>query len=396
MKHAARAHAKLFSPSKSDSWIDCTASPSFVDSLNIPDRRTAAADEGEGAHELLDQSLKKTKHPRAYLNKKMGKDILVTPEMVDFIGYVWAWVQGKVADGYTLRAERRLNIAVIGDSGTVDVTLWNPQSKHLIVMDLKYGRGYEVSPIKNRQMRLYACGTCDEDNLWEQMRSLTLVIWQPRILTEPQEWEDTPTGLRHFRNKVAEIVQIIKAGKGIFVPSEKSCQWCPAKAQCNSFASFAAKSANLELGQLLDKAGIDTPSCDALTIDQMVNIFRNSGALESYLKSVASHLWNLLLEGKKVPGMKLVEGKSNRRWINEGDTMEALFRLGFEPDHYAPRSIVGLKDCERLFKDKDARSEFMFKHTIKPKGQATLATEDDPRPAFVSDEFASLNTKETL
>jgi len=395
MKHAARAHAKLFSPSKSDTWIDCTAAPLFIDKLNIPDRRTAAADEGEGAHELLDLALKKCKHPRYWLNKRLGKEILVTAEMVDFIGYVWAWVQAKVAEGYLMSAERRLAIKVIGDSGTVDVTLWHLKKKHLIVMDLKYGRGYTVSPIKNRQMRLYACGTCDEDGLWDLMTTLTLVIWQPRIQTEPQEWEDSPKGLRFFRDKVAEIVQTVKAGKGIFMPSEKSCQWCPAKAQCKSFATFAAHSANLELSALLAKEGIDTPSCEALTVEQMVSIYSHGDAIEQYLKAVASHLWNLMLEGKKVPGLKLVESKSNRRWINEGDTMEALHRMGFEPDNYAPRSIVGLKDAERLFKDKDLRTEFMAKFTIKPKGTATLATEADPRPRFVSDEFAALNTKET-
>lgn len=387
--HSSRAHAKRFSPSKADTWIDCTSSPAFVESLNLPDKRTKAADEGTAAHELLEASLKAGKHPLKFKGKKFNKTWEATQEMCEFVGYVYEWVQGYVLDGYTLFSETKVNIKVTGDMGTLDLALL--KGDHLIVGDLKYGRGYEVSAVKNRQMRLYACGLMDDKNLWHVVKRITLAVAQPRITPDPTTWEDTLEGLTHFRKKVAEIVEAINRGSTVFKPGEKACKWCPAKDRCKAHASFAASLAGMEFDAIVATNGAKTPDCAALTMEQRVAIYQNSSVLTDFLKANASGLLDDALAGTPIPGLKLVESGAKRKWADEDAVLAALASLKFNPDDYAPRSLLGLGAIGGLFTDKQKREKFLDKHAETPKGKPSLVDESDPRPTYVSDEFADLD-----
>lgn len=390
-------HAKYFSPSKADTWLTCTAAPKFIESLDLVDRTSDAMEEGTAAHKLLEWSLTKRKHPRAFKGKALGNGYEATDDMIRFVGLVYDWCQQYVLDGYVLTAERSLHIACTGDTGTADISLWHPETKHLIIADYKHGKGKIVDPFKNRQARLYACGVCDADNLWNVMERLTLVIWQPRVSEEPAAWEDRPAMLRNFRDQVAKIVQQIAAGKGVFAPSEKACQWCPAKGACKAFAQHASKAAGVEFDRLLTEAGIDTPSCAALSLPEIISIYRNAGQVQMWLKSVSAHLYALALAKKPLPGLKLVEGKSARQWTDPGDVMDALHRLGFKADQFAPRKLAGLEDIGSLFTKKPAREQFLKQWTVKPKGKPTLVDEDDKRPAMTvnpADDFAGIPDEE--
>jgi len=390
--HADRAHAKIFSPSKADTWATCTAAPGYVDELGIPDKRTNAGDEGTAAHELLDKSLKTNKHPSHYKGKKFNKVWVADNEMVNAVGVVFDWVQQKILDGYELYNERKVHIACTGDTGTLDVCL--RKGNHLIIVDLKYGTGVPVSPIKSRQMRLYACGMLDEQEWWEEVTRVTLVIAQPRGSETPAEWEDSIDGLKYFDKRIREIKANIEAGKVEFKASEKGCQWCRAKGVCKTYAAFATEKAEIDFASVAKDGEVKTPHMNSLTIEEMINIWKAGEELKSWIKGVGDYIYDALLRGENVPDMKLVEGQSKRQWLNEGDVMEALYRLKFKPDDYAPRSLLGLGKIEQLFSDKTKRERFMKQHTEKPKGKACLATSNDERPSFsVADDFRGIDGK---
>ena len=382
-------HAKLFSPSGADRWIDCTASPKYLVDLNIQDEPTDAMSEGSAAHALLELCLKTNAHPRKHLGKKFNNTHVADIAMVNAVGLVVQWCQTHTLDGYELQAERELHIGCTGDKGTTDITLWCPKRKHLIVADLKYGKGKIVDPVKNRQMRCYACGTADADKLWHVMERLTLVIWQPRISEEPQVWEDSPKGLRHFRGKVTEIVQTINEGKGIFKPSEKACQWCKAKGQCKAYARYAADVCKLEFGPLLAPGAAVAPSCDSLTIDELVSVYHHSALMAAWIKAVGERLFDLTRQGK-VTAMKLVAGKADRQWVDADAVRAMLEAQGFPVDEFAPRKLAGLGVVEGLFNDKAKRAAFMKRWTVKPEGKPTLADAADPRPAIADGDFPAL------
>ncbi len=379
--HQTRAHAKLFSPSKADTWASCTASPKLIESLDIKDTSSDAAEEGTAAHELLERCLTEGKPPRTFKGQTFNKRFTADTEMIEAVDRCFQWVRSHTLLGYELKAERKLAIACTGDVGTTDITLWHPGDKHLVVADLKYGKGKVVDPAKNRQMRLYACGTCDADKLWTTMKRLTLVIWQPRLCEEAQEWEDSPAALVRFRNRIGEIVAAIKAGKTTFAPSETACRWCPAKGQCKAYATYSAQSMRLDLKQITSQAAISTPSCDALTVTELASIWEHTDEVMAWLKAVNARLHDLASNGR-APGYKIVEGKSNRAWTDEAQAAELLASLGLDPDEFAPRSLVSIAAAEKLLPATKRIALATLAH--KPPGKPTLARDDDPRPSPVA------------
>lgn len=393
-KHAERAHAKYFSPSSADRWMTCTASPKYLEKLNLPEKRTASADEGTAAHELLDTSLKAGKHPRHWKGKKFNKVWEADQAMVDAVGLCWEWVMAHVLDGYELVHEHKVFIEATGDSGTLDIALIHPDTLHLIIGDLKYGKGVAVSPEENKQMRLYGCGFMDKRLLWDKIRRVSLVILQPRACPEPKIWDDKMEDLHTFRQTVAEVVRSILGGSERFQPSQKACLWCRAKAQCKAYARAASESVHVAFDAIVSGQAIDTPDCASLPIEEIVSIYNAQGTIKAWLKSVDEFLWDRLQAGKPTPGLKLVASQGDREWADESKVMSALARMRLDPDDYAPRKLLGLGKVGALIDSKPKREEFLTKYTIKPPGSPKMVRDDDSRPAVttagVAAEFADL------
>jgi hypothetical protein len=126
-------------------------------------------------------------------------------------------------------------------------------------------------------------------------------------------------------------------------------------------------------------------------MEQRVAIYRNAEILTAFLKANAGGLMDDAIAGKSLPGLKLVESGSKRKWADEDVTAAALASLKFNPDDYAPRSLLGIGAIASLFDDKTKREQFMNKYTETPKGKPSLVDESDPRPTYVADEFAELD-----
>ncbi len=376
--HTQRAHAKKYSPSKADCWLTCTAQPAYVARLGIPDSRSAAANEGTAAHMLLDTALTGGKHPISYKGKQFN-GYEATPEMVHAVGLVWEWVQAYVLDGWELYNETKVTIAITGDVGTMDIGLRRGRS--LIIADLKYGKGVAVSPVKNRQGRLYALGFLDHYKLWGKIDNVSIAIAQPRVDEEVQVWEDSIAGLTFFRDEAARRIAAIEAGDVAFIASEKGCKWCPAKGQCKTYGAWSVENAGIEFDTLTARGEVQSPDCQSLTSEELVNCWRAGQQLKQWIKAVSERIFTRLVAGDDTLGLKLVEGKSKRKWANEGDTMDALVKMGFVADDFAPRKMGNLSTIQALFDQKTARDAFMKAYTVKPPGKATIAGEDDPRPA---------------
>lgn len=381
------SHAKYFSPSKADTWMSCTASPAYCETLARPDRSTEAAEEGTAAHELLETCIASGIHPRKFKSKMFNKVWPATDEMIFNISLVYEWFLAFQLDGWKTFSEQQVKIAATGDKGTLDMAAI--KKRHLRIADLKYGRGHPVSPVENKQMRLYACGMLDTHKLWTKVDAVTLTIWQPRIVEEAQEWRDTVANLMAFRDQTQATVKNIETGNVVFAPGEKTCQWCLGKATCKAFAKHANEQAALDFAQITT-GPVATPTCESMTVEELVNIHQNADTVRDWLKSVSGFLFDEAMAGRIPPGTKLVRGETKRKWANEGDTMDSLHRLGYEADQFAPRSLAGIGDIGRLFKDKKLRASFLAQHTTKPEGRPILAGATDVREAYVADEFAQI------
>lgn len=123
--------------------------------------------------------------------------------------------------------------AVIGRTdfwGTADLIAADPNSRTLLVGDLKTGRG-RVEVEFNDQLLAYAMGA--EALLEFTPRRVVLAVFQPPVYgNRAAVWETTTDTLRDFSRYAGERARLTDAPSIETTPSNEACQWCPAKAVC--------------------------------------------------------------------------------------------------------------------------------------------------------------------
>ncbi len=90
--------------------------------------------------------------------------------------------------------------------------------------------------------------------------------------------------------------------------------------------------------------------------------------------------------GGEIPGWKLVEGRSNRRWIDEGKAIEAMKAAGIEEDKTYTKKVITITAAEKIA-GKDGK-KLLSKAIIKPEGKPVLAPESDKRKAIAKTDFS--------
>lgn len=130
------------------------------------------------------------------------------------------------------------------------------------------------------------------------------------------------------------------------------------------------------------------PSADMLSIDEIVGLLPHLDLIISWAKEVQDYALKKALEGKKLEGYKVVEGRSNRRWKNEETVEEFLLGEGFDEDVIYEKKLARLTKMETIL-GKKKFSEVLGHLVEKPLGKPTLVAEDDPRPHYSPEDSAA-------
>jgi hypothetical protein len=379
----------------------CGGSITFCEKHGLESSESDFAHEGTVAHKVHELCAKHDWSPDRFLGKTI-EGVEVTAEMVEAVDMSLTIIRNRRDEcGGTLMVEADVHIPVIADDGHPDAMVVDLVPE-LDVYDFKYGRGYAVDAEGNHQMRLYAAGALAQMNArgitgFEVVRCH---ITQPRA-EHPQGPHRTETltvdELVDYVGTVATQIALIKTGNAPLVPDDKACHFCPGKATCPALARRAVESAEMDFDQFLDpERTVPTPTDLAavppvLSPRDLATILGRVHLLFLWAQAVRLEAVRRLAEGRKdaPKGWKLVEGKSNRRWIDPAATTRALVKLGVPIDKAAPRELVGIGDAQRLI-PKAKRVPFMAKHAEKPTGKPVLVPSADPRPAVTVDDPADV------
>jgi hypothetical protein len=109
--------------------------------------------------------------------------------------------------------------------------------------------------------------------------------------------------------------------------------------------------------------------------------------LIKWAESIKSYAYTRALDGKKWPGMKLVEGKSNRKYTDEIQIGKILEGAGYTEDQIYEKSVRGITALEKEL-GKKVFGALVGDFIIKPTGAPTLVSESDKREEY------SLNSAE--
>ena len=386
--HSTRAHA-LLSASSSDRWLNCTPSARLEDA--VPNRSSSFAEEGTLAHELgellINQHFVTPKTVESKLIQvkieQIKKNPLYSDEMLTYItSYADYIIERYNQDPRnTLIIEERTSFedVVPGGFGTNDAIIIT--NNRITVIDLKYGKGVEVSAHDNSQLKLYAYGALMANDITYDLGDeaiVELVIFQPR-LDNISTFELTAKELTDWaRGYVKERADLATKGEGDQVVG-KWCKFCRVAATCKAMAEFSDQQANS-----------DFKDPKLLTDEEVIHYLGKVDIISNWIKSLEAHVLTTAIEGKKWPGYKLVEGRSNRKFTDEETIIALLKTNNFTDEEILNIKLKGITDIEKLL-GKKTFNEMLTKYITKPAGSPTLVPVSDKREELIIDKEKQIN-----
>lgn len=408
------AHA-FFAPSSAPRVVDCPASLLF--SAGLPDKAGPDAAHGTAAHWIADKCLRTGKRVEFYagcevvvdkkgecrfvhngirdevtLEVEFGDAMVfeVDDEMVNAVQEYVDWCNEAPGEKYP---ECRVDIskycprehpnafvppeAFEPQGGTSDHAACSPGV--LVITDLKYGKGVKVFAERNWQAVLYALGFIDEWDWVYDFQKIIIRICQPR-LDHKDVWEITREEIEEYGRYILERFTLALEDNAPFGPSEKACKFCKRSGECKAQAKFLSEVRALAFDDLDGEA---FPKHDErlLTSEELVEAWKLHGFYKARFEAIERILQEKLDQGP-VPGVKLVEARTHRCWINAEAAAEHLELFEDIPHEklYDTPSLISPAKVEKLLPKK--QKGIIKTLAEKPRGGPCLAVESDPRPDY--------------
>ena len=369
-EHENRAHA-LLSASGSHRWMACPPSARLEECCQ--NKESDAAKEGTVAHELCELKVKVQLGEDVSMSEyeALKENPLFTKEM-DACTNIYADYcidTAKEENGLPLiEVELDLSSYIPEGFGTVDCVIVSEDTLHVI--DFKYGRGVEVSPVENSQLMIYALGAYDLYSPIYDFKTVKLTIVQPRLSAEPKTWECDVQHLLDFAEKLKPIADLAFKGGGDFAPSEHTCLFCKVKYTCRARADK-----NLATMFLQEKDPY------TLSNDEIGEILAKVSDFPKWIKDLEDYALEQLLSGKEIKGYKAVEGRSSRVWSDEKKAFEVIIEDGTEEKALYETVPLSLAKIEKLLGKKKFAS-LVGEYVTKSQGKPTLTLSSDIRPSI--------------
>ena len=319
-----------------------------------------AAKEGTAAHALCEHKLKKALHMRSkrpvsdYDSDEMEE---CSDEYVDFVMEQYEAAKQVCRDPIVL-IEQHLDFScyVPDGFGTGDCIIIADGKLHIV--DFKYGQGVLVEAENNPQMKLYALGALELYDALYDITEVSMTIFQPRR-ANVSTWTVPVEELKAWaENELKPKALMAYNGEGEYVPGEW-CTFCRAAVRCRARAEEKLKLAQMEfkLPPLLTDAEIE----EILTV--LPDLTKWANEVTAYATDAAVN------HGKNWSGFKIVEGRSNRKYRDEGKVADAAIEAGYK-DIYR-QSLIPLTEMQKLM-GKDTFEVVLGSLIYKPPGKPTL------------------------
>lgn len=372
-------HARL-SASGAKKWINCPGSIQLEE--NFEDKPSQFAEEGTNAHALGEAKIRlatkeynRTKYHNAIRNLEITEDMEDYAE--SYKNYVierYNSALQKTPDAI-LMLEQRLDFSkyVPDGFGTGDAVII--AEGKLEIIDLKYGKGVEVSAVDNPQLRLYALGAYEAFDMLYGFDTVEMTIYQPRLDNISSE-NISVAELLEWGESVKKAAQFANDDNVIECVAGKHCDtgFCKARPVCRAYAEERQK-----------MAVYDFKSPAMLTVAEIADIIEQSASLEKWAKLVCDYaLEQAYKHGVEYPGYKVVEGRSNRKYSKpDSEVAKILTDNGYQESDILVHKLKGITDIEKLL-GKKTFAEVLGSYVVKPPGKPTLVCSEDKRPAINS------------
>ena len=383
-------HAVL-SASGAHRWLECAPSARLEE--NFEDRPSESAKEGTLAHAIAEAKVRNMlidPLPKRSFNKILKdftNDSMYRKEMDaltdEYAEYIRSIVLSYPQKPY-IAVEVKLDLsAYIPEGfGTADCIIISGNELHIV--DLKYGKNVPVSAENNPQLKLYALGAVGEYELFYDIQSVHMHIFQPRNSDGGGSFTTSVQELKAWGESIRPTVEMAYMGAG----EQKVgpwCGFCKAKPICQKHAE-----------KCRELAALDFRKPELLTLEEVGAILQKARDVANWVKALDEWALAEALKGVDIPGWKAVEGRKTRAWTDMDMAFKKLTDSGISEEILWKKTPLTLAQVEDEIGKKDFATLVGDMVTIST-GKPALVPESDKRPALkikAADEFKEESTNE--
>lgn len=360
-------HSNIVGGSTAKRVIACPASVKLVQQIPSKDIPNEHADRGTLLHNVIADVLEFNETPEKYIGTKYKEQVL-TQELIDEklnpalkaleeIGF------DVNADNYMVETRVGFGDFMPGVFGSTDVL--GRIGNRAVVLDWKFGDGVLVSAEENEQLLFYAAAAMrTEESKWifDGADEIECIIVQP---PEIRRWVTTPQRVALFEQELRRAVHESHSEAASMAAGDH-CRWCAAKPICPKMTGQVERVLQTKL--------------QALPIDQIAMQLEQADTIESYIKDLRALATQMLANGQKVPGFKLVAKRGTRQWTSE-DAVDAWVNTnGLVKEAYESK-LRSPAQMEKVLKK--YKKELPPELVVSISSGSTLAADSDSRPAML-------------
>lgn len=379
-------HAKL-GPSSAERWFACPGSISA--SVGMSNESGKFAAEGTAAHSLAAYCLEHGFDAARFIGAVAGPDGVdddvaavadetttfeVDEEMADAVQQYLDLCRRFMVTPWEYDIEQRLDLTAVHKDvfGTGDFVAYHPETKALVVVDYKHGKGHAVEVDQNKQLLTYGLGAALRHHN-RGISGIDLYVVQPRRPHKDgsERWARYDTvDLLEFRVALADAATATEAPDAPRVAGDW-CFFCPAAATCVERRELAMKAAESEFGEV-----------EGMSPDDIARILLQADQMKNWIKRVEAFAQFEAQHGRLPTGFKLVAKRATRKWKNPEDArtyLEAVVEIEpdaiyVDPKMKSPAMIEALIGKKRHGEIKDLWQSI--------SSGANLVPESDARPSL--------------
>ena len=381
----------LLSASGAHRWLECPPSAKLEESFE--DRPSDSAKEGTLAHAIAEAKVRNMlidPLPKRSFNKIL-KDFTnnsMYQKEMDALTDEYAEYIREIMLSYTqkpyIAVEVKLNLStyIPEGLGTADCIIISGNDLHII--DLKYGKNVPVSAEDNPQLKLYALGAVGEYELFYDIQSIHMHIFQPRNKNGGGTFTTNVQELKAWGESIRPTVKMAYMGLG----EQKAgpwCGFCKAKPICQKHAEKCRELAKL-----------DFKKPELLSREEIGQILQTAKDVASWAKALEEYALSEVLKGNDVPGWKAVEGRKTRVWTDMDMVFKKLTSSGVSEEILWTKSPLTLAQVEKEIGKKEFNA-LVGDMVTTSTGKPTLVPDSDKRESIkikAADEFKEESSNE--
>lgn len=317
---------KQFGGSSAHRWLKCPMSA--IDLLGVDEKESEAAAAGTEAHEIAAAVLQ-------------GEEVKVPDELkwaIDlYVETVQKLVTGTselhVEESFTHPCESRIG-------GIADAIVWDFQSRHLTVIDFKYGFKRVEVP-NNAQLMLYALLMVLTHNI--SPARITLTIVQPRAdhpLGAVRSWDTDLVDLLEFWGECRRaIARVDDPAQRIEVVGDH-CLYCQRAPLCKTLR---------ESNQVVIDEAENISRGVAISPERLASMLVLVPRAQAMLKALWGMAESMLARGIQIPGFALdADNFGRRKWIDWPKVEEFLKAQGVDEERVYKKEPISPAQAEKL------------------------------------------------